>query len=102
MIEKAGLTILDVEVLRLHYAETLKDWRERFMANADKAEAMYDLNFVRMWEFYLACSEASFRHGEHVVFQIQLGHQQTAAPLTRDYLYPSVDTKIRLPLRSVG
>ena len=86
-IEKAGLTVLDVEILRLHYAETLKAWRARFLAHADRAREMYDETFVRMWDFYLAASEVSFRYGEHVVFQIQLGHSQTAAPLTRDYLY---------------
>ncbi|WP_084396390.1 SAM-dependent methyltransferase [Henriciella aquimarina] len=86
-IERAGLTVTDIEILRLHYAETLKAWRERFMENAKRAEVMYDRNFVRMWEFYLACSEVSFRYGEHVVFQIQLAHNQQAVPLTRDYLY---------------
>ena len=101
-IEKAGLTVLDVEILRLHYAETLKAWRERFMANAERAAEMHDETFVRMWEFYLACSEASFRHGEHVVFQIQLGHKQTAAPLTRDYLYTGEKTARRGHLRRTG
>ena len=86
-IEKAGLMVLDVEILRLHYAETLKAWRERFLARADEAEKLYDARFVRMWDFYLVCSELSFRHGFHTVFQLQLGKQQDAAPLTRDYLY---------------
>ena len=79
--------MLDVEILRLHYAETLKAWRERFLARADEAEKLYDARFVRMWDFYLVCSELSFRHGFHTVFQLQLGKQQDAAPLTRDYLY---------------
>ncbi len=88
MIERAGLMVLDVEVLRLHYAETLRAWRTRFLDNADKAEALYDDRFVRMWDFYLASSEVSFRSGLHNVFQVQIGKQQDAAPLTRDYLYP--------------
>lgn len=86
-IEQAGLTVLDVEVLRLHYAETLKAWRKRFMERAAEAEALHDARFVRMWEFYLVCSELSFRHGVHNVFHLQLGKRQEAVPLTRDYLY---------------
>lgn len=88
VIEKAGLVILDIEVLRLHYAETLKAWRERFLRHADQAEKLYDDRFVRMWDFYLVTSELSFRHGFHNVFQIQLGKRQEAVPVTRDYLYP--------------
>ena len=79
--------MLDIEVLRLHYAETLKAWRARFLARAAEAEALHDARFVRMWEFYLVCSELSFRHGVHNVFQLQLGKRQEAVPLTRDYLY---------------
>ncbi len=89
VIEKAGLVVLDIEILRLHYAETLKAWRKRFLSRSDEAEVLYDARFVRMWDFYLVCSELSFRHGFHNVFQIQLGRKQDAAPLTRDYLYPS-------------
>ena len=88
-IENAGLIVLDIEILRLHYAETLKAWRERFLAHASEATALYDERFVRMWDFYLVCSELSFRHGYHNVFQIQLAKRQDAAPLTRDYLYKS-------------
>lgn len=87
VIEKAGLVILDIEILRLHYAETLKAWRERFLRHADQAEKLYDDRFVRMWDFYLVTSELSFRHGFHNVFQIQLGKRQEAVPVTRDYLY---------------
>lgn len=86
-IERAGLCVLDVEVLRLHYAETLRAWRQRFLANAEAAERLHDAGFVRMWDFYLSASELSFRHGAHVVFQLQLAKRQDAAPLTRDYLY---------------
>lgn len=88
VIEKAGLVILDIEILRLHYAETLKAWRERFLRHANQAEKLYDDRFVRMWDFYLVTSELSFRHGFHNVFQIQLGKRQEAVPVTRDYLYP--------------
>ena len=93
VIEKAGLVVLDIEILRLHYAETLKAWRERFLRHADQAEALHDAQFVRMWDFYLVSSELSFRHGFHNVFQLQLGKRQDAAPLTRDYLYPSESTR---------
>ena len=74
-------------MLRLHYAETLKAWRERFLSRADEARSLYDDRFVRMWDFYLASSEASFRHGFHNVYQILVGHRQDAIPLTRDYMY---------------
>lgn len=85
-VERAGLWVTDVEVLRLHYAETLRHWRERFLARRDEALAMYDERFCRMWEFYLACSEVAFRELGHMVFQLQLTKTQTAAPLSRDYL----------------
>lgn len=85
-IERAGLLIGDVEVLRVHYADTLKAWRDRFMAHRAEAEAMYDERFCRMWEFYLAGSEAGFRLGQQIVFQIQLMKQVDAVPLTRDYI----------------
>jgi cyclopropane-fatty-acyl-phospholipid synthase len=85
-IERAGLIVLDVEVLRLHYAETLRHWRARFQARRDEARALYDERFCRMWDFYLAGSEASFRAGASVVFQIQLGKQNNAAPIVRDYI----------------
>jgi cyclopropane-fatty-acyl-phospholipid synthase len=85
-IEKEGLLITDVEVLRLHYAETLKAWRERFLARRDEAVAMYDERFARMWEFYLAASEASFRHDDIVVFQFQLAKRLDTLPITRGYM----------------
>ncbi len=85
-IEKSGLIVTDVEVLRLHYAETLKAWRERFMANRDKVVNIYDERFCRMWEFYLASCEAGFRHSGLVVFQLQLAKKVTALPMTRDYI----------------
>jgi len=85
-IEKAGLWVTDIEVLRLHYAETLRHWRRRFLANRDEAAALYDERFCRMWEFYLAASEISFRYMNCAVFQIQLAKRQDAVPLTRDYV----------------
>jgi cyclopropane-fatty-acyl-phospholipid synthase len=78
--------VTDVEVLRLHYAETLKHWRERFLSNRDKARELYDERFCRMWEFYLAASEASFRWQDLVVFQIQLTKSNAVLPMTRDYI----------------
>ncbi|MCB1883976.1 MAG: class I SAM-dependent methyltransferase [Geminicoccaceae bacterium] len=85
-VEKEGLWVTDVEVLRLHYAQTLRHWRRRFTANRDRAKALYDETFCRMWEFYLAASEVSFRHMGNVVFQLQLARRQDAVPLTRDYI----------------
>jgi cyclopropane-fatty-acyl-phospholipid synthase len=85
-IEKSGLWLTDLEILRLHYAETLKHWRQRFMARKGELAGRYDDRFGRMWEFYLAASEASFRHGGLMVFQAQLTHSVDAAPLTRDYI----------------
>lgn len=84
-IEQADLWITDVEILRLHYAETCRIWRERFMADPD-IPTMFDARFRRMWEFYLAGAELGFRHGGHMVFQIQLAKKRDATPLTRDYL----------------
>lgn len=86
IIEKAGLYVTDIEVLRLHYAETLKAWRQRFIANRHKLEPVYDDRFCRMWEFYLAGCEAAFRRSGLVVFQIQLAKRIDAVPITRDYL----------------
>lgn len=85
-IEKSGLLITDIEILRLHYAETLREWRRRFMANRDKAARLYDERFCRMWEFYLAGSEISFRHQGMMNFQIQIARNQNALPLTRAYM----------------
>lgn len=89
-IERTGLWVTDVEVLRLHYAETLRHWRKNFLANQDRAKALYDERFCRMWEFYLAACEVSFRHLRTVVFQIQITKQLTSVPIVRDYM---VDTE---------
>jgi hypothetical protein len=74
-VERAGLLITDIEILRIHYAETLKAWRERFLAHRDEAERLYDARFVRMWEFYLAASEMAFREQNMMVFQPAPGDQ---------------------------
>ncbi len=86
VVEKSGLWVTDVEILRLHYADTLQRWYERFQTNRRKAAALYDERFCRMWEFYLAISEAGFRTGGMMVFQIQLARDVDAVPLTRDYM----------------
>jgi cyclopropane-fatty-acyl-phospholipid synthase len=85
-IERAGLIVTDIEILRLHYAETLKAWRERFLARRDEAKALYDERFCRMWEFYLASAECGFRHGGLMVYQVQLAKRLETVPLTRDYI----------------
>jgi cyclopropane-fatty-acyl-phospholipid synthase len=88
-IERQSLYMTDVEIWRLHYAETLRHWHERFVANEDKARALYDDRFCRMWRYYLLACELTFRHNWQCVFQVQLAHRQEAVPLTRDYLYPA-------------
>jgi cyclopropane-fatty-acyl-phospholipid synthase len=85
-IEHSGLWITDVEILRRHYAETLAAWRERFMANRAEIATLYDERFCRMFEYYLATSELSFRTGTTMVMQIQLARHADALPLTRDYM----------------
>jgi cyclopropane-fatty-acyl-phospholipid synthase len=85
-IERAGLLVCDIEILRLHYAETLKAWRERFMARREEAVRLYDERFARMWEFYLASSEMSFRKQNLMNFQILLSKRQGVVPMTRDYI----------------
>ena len=85
-IERAGLIVTDVEILRLHYAHTLKIWRERFLANREAAKSLYDERFCRMWECYLAMSESVFRFQDAVVFQVQLTRRNDVVPITRDYI----------------
>jgi cyclopropane-fatty-acyl-phospholipid synthase len=86
-IQNTGLRIGDVECLRLHYAMTLRCWFDRFSAKADVAATLKDDRFVRMWRYYLAASEQTFRHGPQDVFQFQLCRRVDAVPITRDYLY---------------
>ena len=85
-IEKAGLYVTDVEILRLHYAKTLREWGNRFAAQRDRARELYDERFCRMWEFYLAASECAFRFGGMNNFQIQFVKNQNVLPLTRNYI----------------
>ena len=85
-IERSGLIVTDVEVLRLHYAQTLREWSKRFQANRAVAAQIYDERFCRMLEFYLAGAEMAFRHDGQVVFQVQLAKKVGALPLTRDYM----------------
>jgi cyclopropane-fatty-acyl-phospholipid synthase len=93
-IERSGLLVCDIEILRLHYAETLKAWRQRFMARREEAVQLYDERFARMWEFYLACSEMSFRKQNTMNFQIQLTRRQGVVPMTRDYI-PREEARLR-------
>ena len=107
-IERAGLLVTDIEILRLHYAETLKAWRERFLAHREEVERLYDARFVRMWEFYLAASEMSFREQNLMVIQIQLTKRQGVVPITRGYVgeeearLRGLEVKSRVPLRLAG
>ncbi|WP_126974540.1 SAM-dependent methyltransferase [Frigidibacter oleivorans] len=90
-VEAQDLWTTDVEIWRLHYAETLRHWEMRVSANADRIVALYDARFLRMWRYYLIASELSFREGRQCVFQIQLAPRVATVPLTRDYLYPAKD-----------
>ncbi len=85
-IERAGLIVTDIEILRLHYAYTLQAWRERFLAHRDEVLRLYDERFCRMWECYLAMSESAFRWQDAVVFQVQFARRNDVVPLTRDYI----------------
>ncbi len=86
-IEKSGLIVSDLEVLRMHYAYTLKHWKERFLSKKNEVLEMFDEKFFRMWEFYLAGCEMAFKWGDQVVFQFQLTKKNTTTPRIRDYIY---------------
>jgi cyclopropane-fatty-acyl-phospholipid synthase len=107
-IERAGFLITDIEILRLHYAETLQAWRQRFLAHRDEIERLYDQRFVRMWEFYLAAAEMAFREQAMMVMQIQLAKRQDVVPITRDYIareearLRTLERGQRPPLRLAG
>ncbi len=90
-VENSGLKLLDLEVLRLHYAYTLEQWSARFAENRDDARTLFGERFCRMWEFYLAAAETAFRDGQLMVFQLLLAHERDALPLTRDYVCHSED-----------
>jgi len=98
-VERSGLLVTDIEILRLHYAETLKNWRARFLAHREEVERIYDARFVRMWEFYLAAAEMAFREQAMMVFQLQLAKRQGVVPMTRDYI---VRETARLRARELG
>ncbi len=87
VVEARGLWLTDLEILRLHYAETLRAWRQRFLAQRERVRQIYDERFCRMWEFYLAGSEMFFRRLDGMVFQMQLARRRDAVPLTRDYMF---------------
>lgn len=93
-IQDTGLRIGDIECLRLHYAMTLRCWFDRFSARADVAATLKDDRFVRMWRYYLAASEQTFRHGPQDVFQFQLCRRPDAVPITRDYLYAHPEQRL--------
>ncbi|WP_244598762.1 SAM-dependent methyltransferase [Rhizobium tubonense] len=97
-IERAGLAINDVEVLRLHYAWTLRHWRQRFMSRWLDAARLYDERFCRMWEYYLSTAEAAFRYEDLVVFQIQITKRNNVVPTTRDYIAGT--NQLREPLKA--
>jgi cyclopropane-fatty-acyl-phospholipid synthase len=107
-IERSGLLVTDIELLWRHYAETLNAWRERFLAHRQDVERLYDPRFVRMWEFYLAGSEMSFRQQNLMVFQIQISKRQSIVPITRDYVLAAEaqlrgrETRERVPMRLAG
>ena len=86
-IEKSGLIISDLEVLRMHYSHTLRNWKERFMGKKEQVLEMFDEKFFRMWEFYLVGCELAFKWGDQVVFQFQLSKKILSTPNTRDYIY---------------
>jgi cyclopropane-fatty-acyl-phospholipid synthase len=99
-VEKTRLWATDVEILRQHYAKTLKTWRQRFMGRLEDARRLYDDRFCRMWEFYLAASEVSFRFDRMMVFQMQLSKGMNAVPITRDYMLASTASNQSLPPRT--
>ncbi|BBK42657.1 cyclopropane-fatty-acyl-phospholipid synthase [Allostella vacuolata] len=87
VVEKTGLYVTDIEILRLHYARTLRHWRQRFAANWDQVREIYDERFCRMWEFYLVGCELAFVNQGHMVFQMQMSRSLETVPLTRDYIH---------------
>jgi len=107
-VERAGLLVTDIEILRLHYAATLRAWRERFLAHRETVERLYDGRFARMWEFYLAACETAFAKQNMMVFQLQLTKRQGTVPITRDYIAAeearlrALDSGRRVPLRLAG
>jgi cyclopropane-fatty-acyl-phospholipid synthase len=100
-VERSGLFATDVEILRLHYAETLRHWNERFQKHRTEAARIYDESFCRKWEFYLIGCELAFRLGQLMVFQLQLTKRLTTLPITRDYMFEWESLQQDLPLPSI-
>lgn len=98
--EKSGLWVTDIEILRLHYALTLREWRRRFAANRDAIQALYDERFCRMFEFYLSGCELAFSRTDHMNWQMQLTRDRAALPLTRDYMHAAEGAAALRPLIS--
>jgi cyclopropane-fatty-acyl-phospholipid synthase len=96
-IEKAGLIVSDIEVLKLHYSHTLRHWKENCLKNKAKIIEIFDERFFRMWEFYLTGCEIAFKWGDQVVYQLQLTKSYTSTPITRDYIYKQYIDKSKLP-----
>ena len=96
-IENSGLIVSDIEVLRMHYAHTLRNWKERFLSKKDIVLDMFDEKFFRMWEFYLASCEMAFKWGDQVVFQLQLAKDNSSVPNTRAVSY----THLTLPTKRI-
>jgi cyclopropane-fatty-acyl-phospholipid synthase len=99
-VEKTGLWVTDIEILRLHYAKTLAAWERRFQSHRQTISGMMDERFCRMWEFYLIASELAFSHGKHMNFQLQLTKNSRALPLTRDYMFETermLPSKVAVP-----
>lgn len=86
VIEKSGLLVTDIEILRLHYADTLAAWRRRFLSHRRDAAAILGERFCRLWEFYLASAETGFRYGGLAVFQIHFVKELVTVPRTRTYI----------------
>jgi cyclopropane-fatty-acyl-phospholipid synthase len=96
-IERTGLWATDIEILRLHYAETLRHWHSRFQARRADAARLYDERFCRMWEFYLAGAEMDFRYLRTMVFQIQIAREIDAVPIRRDYMFDWERSRSTIP-----
>ena len=104
-VERAGLIVTDMEILRLHYAKTLRMWQDRFAAHRERISGLYDERFCRMFEFYLAGCEMAFRHQGEMVFQLQLTRSVCALPITRSYMLaeePPLPVERRDPLEVEG
>ena len=101
-VEGSGMKVTDIEILRLHYAKTLRYWRKQFLAHRDEVKALYDERFCRMWEFYLAGAETSFQYQDMMNFQMQIAMHQEALPLTRNYMWEAEERLRAGDLRASG